>query len=284
MDRRYTGGMAVRVKICGITNRADAEAAVAAGADALGFILYSGSKRFVAMEEAIRMVEGLPPFVTTVAVTVNAVREFTNLGYRKQLKRFGVAQLHGEESPAHVRAVSKYLPVIKVFPADPHTLMTSGVFEVPDHMRRTIEKLKAVRTSLGEKLGREATLEEIAAEAGLPAERTAAVLRLGENMPAEGQARLGDYMSSVAAFMLDTPSSRHGGTGRVFDWSLAVDFQARLKGKPLVLSGGLTVENVAKAIGTVHPYAVDVASGVEASPGRKDHAKVRDFIQICKSL
>ena len=50
-----------------------------------------------------------------------------------------------------------------------------------------------------------------------------------------------------------------------------------------MLSGGLNPENVAKAIETVHPYAVDVSSGVEASPGRKDHAKLRDFIQICKS-
>ena len=66
--------MAIRIKICGITNREDAEAAVAAGADALGFILFSGSKRFIPVEQAIRIVEGLPPFVTTVAVTVNAVK------------------------------------------------------------------------------------------------------------------------------------------------------------------------------------------------------------------
>jgi phosphoribosylanthranilate isomerase len=125
--------------------------------------------------------------------------------------------LHGEESPQHVKAVSKYLPVIKVLPAD-----------------------------------KAATIAPL------------------------------DY--EVSAFMLDTPAAERGGTGRLFDWTLAVDFQARLKGKPLVLSGGLSPENVAKAIATVHPYAVDVASGVEASPGRKDHAKLRDFIQICKSL
>src|ERR1700733_14729942 len=128
--------MPVRVKICGITNLEDAQAAIAAGADALGFILYENSKRFIPIEEAIRIVENLPPFVTTVAVTVNAVKEFTNLGWRKQLKNFNVAQLHGEESPQHVKAVSKYLPVIKVFPADPHTLITSGIFEIPEHMRQ----------------------------------------------------------------------------------------------------------------------------------------------------
>ena len=209
--------MPVRVKICGITNLEDAEAAVAAGADALGFILYEKSKRFISIEDAIRIVEALPPFVQTVAVTVNATKEFSNLGWRKQLKNFGVAQLHGQESPVHAKAVGKYLPVIKVFPADQAAAMAPESYW-------------------------------------------------------------------VSAFMLDTPSRDHGGTGRGYDWNLAVEFKKRTKGKPLILSGGLNPDNVAKAIETVHPYAVDVASGVEASPGRKDHARLRDFIQICKSL
>jgi phosphoribosylanthranilate isomerase len=209
--------MSMRVKICGITNREDAEAAVAAGADALGFILVEKSRRFIPIERAIEIVEALPPFVQTVAVTVNATKEFTNLGWRKQLKNFGIAQLHGQETPIHVKAVSKYLPVIKVFPADQAAAMTPESYW-------------------------------------------------------------------VSAFMLDTPSKEHGGTGHVFDWNLAVEFKKRMKGKPLILSGGLNPENVAKAIETVQPYAVDVSSGVEASPGRKDHARLRDFIQICKSF
>jgi phosphoribosylanthranilate isomerase len=208
--------MSMRVKICGITNREDAEAAVAAGADALGFILYEKSKRFIPIERAIEIVEALPPFVQTVAVTVNATKEFTNLGWRKQLKNFGVAQLHGQETPIHVKAVGKYLPVIKVFPADQAAAMTPESYW-------------------------------------------------------------------VSAFLLDTPSKEHGGTGHVFDWNLAVEFKKRIT-KPLILSGGLNPENVAKAIETVQPYAVDVSSGVEASPGRKDHARLRDFIQICKSF
>jgi phosphoribosylanthranilate isomerase len=208
--------MPVRVKICGITNLEDAEAAVAAGADALGFILYEKSPRFIAVEEAIRIVEQLPPFVQTVAVTVDAVKEFTNLGWRKQLKNFGLAQLHGGESPAHVKAVGKYLPVVKVFAADLARTITPGQYE-------------------------------------------------------------------VTAFMLDTPSKEHGGTGRVFDWNIAADFKKRIT-KPLILSGGLNRENIARAIETVQPYAVDASSGVEASPGRKDHEKLRDFIRICKSF
>jgi phosphoribosylanthranilate isomerase len=68
-----------------------------------------------------------------------------------------------------------------------------------------------------------------------------------------------------------------GGTGENFDWSLAT-LQHQLK-PPLILSGGLTPDNVGRAIAQVHPYAVDVASGVEASPGRKDPAKVQAFFR-----
>ena len=102
--------------------------------------------------------------------------------------------------------------------------------------------------------------------------------------PADRAAAENPELYWASAFMLDTPSKDHGGTGHVYDWNLAVEFQKRLKGKPLILSGGLNPENVAKAMELVHPYAVDVASGVEASPGRKDHAKLRDFIQICKKF
>src|SRR5271155_4840236 len=129
--------MALRIKICGITNLPDAEAAIAAGADALGFILYEKSKRFIPIERAIEIVEALPPFVQTVAVTVNAAKEFTNLGWRKQLKNFGIAQLHGEESPVHVKAVGKYLPVIKVFPADMARTISPGHYEVSAFMLDT---------------------------------------------------------------------------------------------------------------------------------------------------
>lgn len=266
----------MRVKICGITNLEDAEAAIAAGADALGFILVEKSPRFIPIEDAIRIVELLPPFVQTVAVTVNATKEFTNLGWRKQLKNFGIAQLHGDETPVHVKAVSKYLPVIKVLPANP-----SIVFAFPAHMIETMNKLKGVQMQLEKKLGRKPTIEEVSEEIYLPAERVRSILRLAHQIDDHPQPS--EYESLVSAFMLDTPSKDYGGTGRVYDWNLAVEFKKRIT-KPLILSGGLSPENVAKAIETVQPYAVDVSSGVEASPGRKDHARLRDFIQICKSF
>jgi phosphoribosylanthranilate isomerase len=79
------------------------------------------------------------------------------------------------------------------------------------------------------------------------------------------------------------PARRDGkDTGRTFDWDLAVAFKKRTN-RPVILSGGLSPENVAEAIYRVQPYAVDVSSGVESAPGRKDHAKLRDFIRQCKS-
>jgi phosphoribosylanthranilate isomerase len=72
-----------------------------------------------------------------------------------------------------------------------------------------------------------------------------------------------------------------GGTGEKFNWDLAV--QAQQFGRPIFLAGGLTPENVADAVRKVHPYAVDVSSGVESAPGKKDHEKVRKFVKAAKS-
>jgi phosphoribosylanthranilate isomerase len=79
------------------------------------------------------------------------------------------------------------------------------------------------------------------------------------------------------AFLLDTyVADRPGGTGRTFPWEIAAKAARQAR---VILSGGLTPENVALAVTHVRPYAVDVCSGVEASPGRKDHQKVREFIE-----
>jgi phosphoribosylanthranilate isomerase len=85
------------------------------------------------------------------------------------------------------------------------------------------------------------------------------------------------------AWLLDAYSpAKQGGTGEMFNWDLALE--ARNWGRPIFLAGGLTPENVAEAIKRAQPYGVDVSSGVEAAPGRKDHAKVRAFIQAAKAV
>jgi len=84
------------------------------------------------------------------------------------------------------------------------------------------------------------------------------------------------------AWLLDAFSpDQCGGTGETFNWNLAVE--AKALGRPIVLAGGLTPDNVAEAIRVVQPYAVDVSSGVESAPGRKDHAKVRAFIRAARN-
>lgn len=88
----------------------------------------------------------------------------------------------------------------------------------------------------------------------------------------------------VDAVLLDTyTEGANGGTGQTFDWALAVKAKQMLKCR-IILAGGLNPENVADAIRTVRPYAVDVSSGVESAPGKKDPEKLRRFFAACKNI
>ena len=93
--------------------------------------------------------------------------------------------------------------------------------------------------------------------------------------------QLGNYQTE--ALLLDAYSpTGWGGTGERFNWKLAV--AAQRFGKPIFLAGGLTPENVAEAVRTVHPFGVDVSSGVESAPGKKDAGKMKAFISAAKSV
>jgi phosphoribosylanthranilate isomerase len=88
---------------------------------------------------------------------------------------------------------------------------------------------------------------------------------------------------TAGAFLLDAQAEKeYGGTGRSFDWEIARQAKSRLK-KPLILAGGLNPGNVAEAVRTVRPWAVDVSRGVEKSPGRKDGAALHSFIAAAKA-
>jgi len=90
------------------------------------------------------------------------------------------------------------------------------------------------------------------------------------------------YPDAVGAILLDTyHKTLLGGSGETFDWTLASRAKMLTK-KPIILSGGLTPDNVCDALDSVRPYSVDVASGVESSPGIKDHAKLRAFVQAVR--
>ena len=117
--------------------------------------------------------------------------------------------------------------------------------------------------------------DETPTECDFAPRRTIKALRVKDAASLAGH---GDYR--VAALLLDAwVKDAYGGTGRSFNWELAAKVA---KERPVILAGGLTAENIAEAIDAVRPYAVDVSSGVEAVPGRKDPDKVAAFIAAAK--
>jgi phosphoribosylanthranilate isomerase len=201
----------VRVKICGITNWADAAAALDAGANALGFNFYAPSPRYIPPSHARAIVSRMPPGVDAVGVFVNAsFAEADEIGLAIDLD---VLQLHGDEAPEAVAEFSDSWPLIKAF-------------------------------------------------------------RVGPEFRVE---QLESYRRHTDFFLLDGFSQdTRGGTGNSFDWRVARE--AKQYGR-IFLSGGLAAENVGDAVRQVRPFAVDVCSGVEASPGKKEAARVREFIR-----
>lgn len=206
--------MTVRVKICGITNSDDAAVAVDAGTDALGFVFYRKSPRYVEPQVVKSIVAGLPPFILPVGVFVNEEPKVV----RDLMDSCGLAlaQLHGDESAGYCETLGR--PVIK---------------------------------AIGLK-GR------------------ASLLALAEY---RGRAQVRGFL--LDAFAPDT----YGGTGQTADWNVAAEIAKSLT---VLLAGGLTPDNVETAVRTVKPYAVDVSSGVEVGPGKKDHGKIRAFVQAVK--
>jgi phosphoribosylanthranilate isomerase len=115
--------------------------------------------------------------------------------------------------------------------------------------------------------------DEDCCHAGICARQVAVIkaFRVGDGF---SMAEFGGFRCA-SWFLLDAArDGQYGGTGRKTSWDLAAKAAARL---PIILAGGLTPENVAEAILAVRPYAVDVASGVESRPGKKDHRKMREF-------
>lgn len=161
----------------------------------------------------------------------------------------------------------------------------------PETVREIVRALPPYVQTVGVFVGDDPHAQEIALDCGLNVlqlhsgysaqfVRELGSLRLVLGIRVEGASSFDDVpgLERASAILLDTyVKGQEGGTGAVFDWSLAQ--QAHTLRKPIVLSGGLTPENVAEAVRQVRPYAVDVSSGVEAAPGRKDIGKVRLFIE-----
>jgi phosphoribosylanthranilate isomerase len=192
----------VFLKICGLTNEADAVHAAAAGATALGVVFAPSSPRRVSADTARDIVEAVPAQVPVVGVFVNApLEEIVAIVAHTGIR---VVQLHGDEP------------------------------------------------------------ERYAAALKMPLLRAAGVDVALDSWP-------------TATLLLDaTSAAQRGGTGLRVDWEKAAVVASRRK---TVLAGGLTPDNVAEAIASVRPFGVDVSSGVEASPGRKDRDKVSRFLE-----
>lgn len=205
------------VKICGITNAEDAHAAIDAGADALGFNLFRGSKRFIDFALAERWICELPSRVAKIAVMVNAPLDVTLA--MAERGAFDGLQLHGTESPEFCAQLAakgiRFAKALPIFAAD-------DVAEIAAFSTRTI--------------------------------------------------------------VLDTGTAgQFGGSGRTFPWEFAKHARDMHDQFRIILAGGLTPENVAQALRVAQPFGVDVTSGVEAAAGRKDHGRLRAFVQAVRA-
>ncbi len=207
------------VKICGLTRPEDVDAAVEAGADAVGFVLYPPSPRYVTPQRAAELAARLPAFVTPVLLFVNA--SAADVAAASAAVPGALLQFHGDETPEDCWAASQqgqlaFLRAARI-PLDPET----PPFDLVGFSKR---------------------------------------------------------FDRARAILVDAHVPGYGGGGRPFDWSLlppAPDAH-------LVLSGGLTPDNVAAGIAALRPLcrtlSVDVSSGVEAAKGVKDPARIKAFV------
>ena len=203
--------MNIKVKICGITSINTAMESISSGADALGFVFFKESPRYIEPEKARAIIDQLPPFVSCVGLFVDENAD----GVNRIITTSGidVLQFHGHESNEFCR-----------------------------QFRRPF--LKSLRVSP------EVSIDEF------------------DSLYPDARALLLDaYHPSI-----------YGGTGLSFDWSLIPNTLT----KPIILAGGLNMDNVSEAAATPNIYAVDVSSGVELSPGVKCKHKIEKFIKEIK--
>lgn len=208
--------MRTRVKICGLTREADIASAVQAGADAIGFVFYPGSKRYLSPAQAATLRRTVPAFVDVVALFVNP-------------------------TPSDVQAVLEQV--------GPDLLQFHGDESVQDCTRYGVRYLRAFR-------------------AGAPGLDTPQ--GLAEHCRAYGDA---------AGWLFDSYSAGYGGSGLTFDHTLLANVHTDPAARPVILSGGLNVDNIAAAIRTTRPWAVDVSSGVEDAPGIKSAVKIQALMR-----
>ena len=231
------------VKICGITNLEDAQTAVEAGADALGFVFYEKSPRNVAPETVRTIIRKIPPHIEKVGVFVgnnpnNIVDLAHGLGLTGSQLHFGPHFGSVNETKAYGRGC--FPPGFKSYTSVPAEWLIDS--------------------------------EESAIHFISCAAQTAEIMRAheaGDKFP--------DFFQTI--FLDSGGLQQPGGTGVAFDWQRAAPIVERMRQVvKVVVAGGLRPANVAEAIHILKPWGVDVSSGVEAKPGKKDPEKVKAFV------
>lgn len=218
------------VKICGITNLEDAEAAIEAGADALGFVFYEKSPRRISVEQARKIIGALSVDVEKVGVFV----------------------ADSDEIPERIAA--------EVGLSATQIHISSG--QSPPATNNGFKARRYLAIPVGTFFSRNG------------------------DAAFSGAGGMMDFVKHADAVFLDSGTRQQpGGTGKTFDWSAARPIAESIRdaGCNLVVAGGLTAENVTEAITTLHPWGVDVSSGVEARPGKKDPEKVRAFVKAVRA-
>jgi phosphoribosylanthranilate isomerase len=248
--------MSLWIKICGNTTLEDALVAVAAEADAVGFV-FAPSPRRVTAKQVAAIVPHLPATVEKIGVFVDAALD--EIVATVQSCGLTGVQLHFEAEPELPQKLREWLGselrILRVVHFDAEQAAVRSGFVSGHGFKACPERSRMGAASIAETTGAlapEACFRDPAIDAILVDSRTATAV---------------------------------GGTGMSFDWTTARKalFQNAEARKHLIAAGGLNPDNVAEAIATLRPWGVDVASGVEAAPGRKDPAKVRKFVAQARS-
>lgn len=256
----YTAGTKI-IKVCGITNSEDALVACKNGANLIGVIFAPKSKRCVTDEQAKEVVD--------------AVRAFGERSDRLQFPPFAMEAKNISPLQSLVRK-ARSLEEIARRP------LVVGVFQNQPHefIQERVEKCGLDMVQLHGTEGMEAAN---ASKCGVPALR---VVDIETNPDGSGTSPgavdklLGDITTDPLAILLDTSIKGNkdgGGTGVTFDWGIAEKLQNN--GLPVIIAGGLKPTNVKDAVTSTRPWGIDVSSGVEASPGKKDHEAVEHFVK-----
>jgi phosphoribosylanthranilate isomerase len=248
------------IKICGTTNVEDAKLAVSAGADAVGFVFFEKSKRAVEPKLVRQIVAELSRQTEKIGVFVNASAD----RIQSVVKDAGLTgvQLHGSETAEFARdlfhALGGKVEVIRVVPVNeipPGKELAYG-FDPVSAGILSAEEAETIATEM----------RDAAIDSGLPPASAADI-----------------HAEVVQRVLLDSGSPGEGGTGRPFDWNAYKTFADAISSfTNVIIAGGLTAANVADAIRVLRPWGVDVVSGVEKQPGKKDPEKVRAFVKAVR--